>query len=345
MPNADAGGYYRFALAPNDLNALRTSGLASLSVREKIAFADSVRAGYSRGTTPMKDAVLAVAPLATDPDPHVAAAAMGYLESAREWLFSDALRPNVEKYAGSLYRRVFDKLGWGAAKGEDPARATLREQVLAFLVFTANDHELRAESVKLARAYLGVGKDDRIHAEAVDANLTNVVLAVAGEEADAALWDALLAHMMKTEDDALRSRLLTALGRARRPDLAERARAQTFDPRLRVTEALSPLGNQLDALETRDATWEWIKQKFDEILTRVPAHHGGPALLSAVDAFCDEAHAQEAETFLRKRAESIEGGPRALASAIEHVRLCAARRKAQEPSARDMFAHTARAPQ
>jgi len=55
--------------------------------------------------------------------------------------------------------------------------------------------------------------------------------------------------------------------------------------------------------------------------------------------FCDEAHAKDVEAFFTlQRIEKIQGGPRVLAGTLEGIRLCAAKRAKQEPSAREVFA-------
>jgi hypothetical protein len=93
----------------------------------------------------------------------------------------------------------------------------------------------------------------------------------------------------------------------------------------------------MDRPNLRAQAWDWLKANFDGVLARVPAHHGQARVLGLVGAFCDEAHAQDAEAFLGPRAAKIDGGPRALAQALEGVRLCAAKRQQQAPSARAFF--------
>jgi alanyl aminopeptidase len=57
--------------------------------------------------------------------------------------------------------------------------------------------------------------------------------------------------------------------------------------------------------------------------------------------FCDEKHLKDVEAFFTpERVAHIEGGPRTLASTLENIQLCVARRKAQEPSAREFFSRT-----
>ena len=48
-------------------------------------------------------------------------------------------------------------------------------------------------------------------------------------------------------------------------------------------------------------------------------------------------HAVVAEAFFKPKLADIEGGPRALALALESVRLCVAKRKAHEPNMRTYF--------
>jgi hypothetical protein len=69
----------------------------------------------------------------------------------------------------------------------------------------------------------------------------------------------------------------------------------------------------------------------------MPRHHGGSGLISLVRGFCDEDHAREAEALYAPRIDQIDGGPRALAMAVEDVRNCAARKRAHEAGARAFF--------
>jgi alanyl aminopeptidase len=338
FPNADATGYFRFALAPADLAALRAHGLTRLSTRERVAYATSLRSAYARATMPMKDVFAAVASLAADHDPAVAEEPMAYVGQARDWLYGErALREKVEAYGRELYAPVARKLGWVAKKKDSDETRTLRASVLGFLALTAQDKTVRAEASKRGRAYMGLGTDSEVHPEAVDPNLVAAVLLVVGEEADRATWEATKALFLRSVDEQVRARLLSALSAARDPELARSARLLVLDPSLRDSEIMTPLGTQLSNPATRDAAWTWIKENYDAILARLPRHHGGVGLVSTGRAFCDGGHAADVQAFFTPRIDSIEGGPRTLASTLEEVRLCVARRSAQQPSAREMF--------
>jgi alanyl aminopeptidase len=218
--------------------------------------------------------------------------------------------------------------------------------VLNVLALTAEDPAVRAEAKKRGLAYLGFGKDTpvgegaegTVHEEAVDPNLAPIALGVLGEEADHATWDVLHRMLAKSVDETVRQRLLFGLASVREPTLAVATRELMLDRSLRDNEIFAPLSGALGDPARRDAAWAWMKEHYDAILERLPRHHGGVALVGAGGVYCDEEHAKELESFFQPKIDTIEGGPRVLASTLEDMHLCVARRRAQEPSARAFFA-------
>ncbi|MEO7093519.1 MAG: M1 family metallopeptidase, partial [Polyangiales bacterium] len=339
MPNSDAAGYYRFALAGPDLAKLTKAGLPHLSVRERLAVADSLFAAFSRGTTPAADILGALEPFAKDAHPMLATQPQWFVSQAREWMVTDPLRAKIEAYARKLYGPALSELGYAAKKGkpEDDERSLLRSQVLWFLATTARQPDVRKELAKRGRDYVGYGGDGAIHDATVDANLVGLALAVAVEESDAAFFDALEARLGKTDDAVLRGRLLGALGHAKIPALVARARALAFDTRLKVSETLWTVWPQLDEVDLRADTWKFLEDNFDKLVARL-GRESSLGIIGAPARFCDDAEAAEVEKFLKPRIEKIEGGPRALATTLERIHLCAARKKAQLGSVRAFFA-------
>jgi cytosol alanyl aminopeptidase len=286
----------------------------------------------------MKEAMLAAALLANNPQRDVAGEPMGFIGTARDWLYDDPIRAKVEAYGQTLFHPAYTRLGWERGKTDDADKVQLRSRVIEFLAGTARDPVARAEAKKRGLLFLGAGKDGAIHREAVDANLVGAVVSVAGEDADVALWESVLARLAKTDDTDLRGRLLTFLVSAKKPELIPRVRTLAFDPALRAGEVTAGLWVQLREPDLRHATWQFVKDNFDKLLQAVPKHHGQTQLISMGGEFCDEDHAKDIEAFFTPaRIAPIDGAPRVLAGALEAVRLCAAKRKAQETSLRDMF--------
>ncbi|HEX8790791.1 MAG TPA: M1 family metallopeptidase [Polyangiaceae bacterium] len=339
FPNAHGTGYYRFALASADLANVRSKALPSLDARERIAFGNSLRAAFNHGSTPYGEVLLAAEPLATDADPRVASEPGGFVGMAHEWLATDPLRPRVEAFARKLAQGPFAKLGWTKHKGEMPDTMELRSEMLGFLLDTGRDPALRAEAKRRAAAYVGFHKDGAIHPDAVDENLAGNALWAAGQDADAAFFDALLAAFTKATDDVVRQRLLGALSAARDPKLAARARDLVLDDRLKHNEMLQPLWAQLGQPETREDAWKWLQDHWDAVAARASSvNFMGVQLVSMPGSFCDEAHEKQVADFMHDRAAKLDGGPRVLASTLEQIHLCVAKRSAEEPNVRAFFA-------
>jgi alanyl aminopeptidase len=348
--NADAAGYYRVLLHPAQLEAWRKAGYAKLDERERLAFGDGVRASLSRGVIDWGQALAALEPFATDSLPMIANEPMGMLRTAREWLrddgaSSDGARKKLEARARALYARRYAALGWvGKGKGaRDPRleidgpidEAELREQTVRFLAFTAFDPAVRKAGAALGKRALGLaGKVDRSD---IAPELLGVAISLfAKEEGDRAAFDALLARL-PTEPDALeRGRMLSALASMRGDGLAERARALVLDPRLRVSEMLSPLFTQLDDPELREDAWRWLRANVDAVVGRLSERSAG-WLVGAGDRFCDARHRAEVVETFGPRAPKLDGGPRNLKATLERIDLCIARKEKQLPSVHATF--------
>jgi alanyl aminopeptidase len=140
------------------------------------------------------------------------------------------------------------------------------------------------------------------------------------------------------QDMRVRRVIIRALGRADKPDLAARTRDLLLDAKgpFKPQELLWPLWAQLEHPALRQATWSWFVAHADALIPRLPEAWRS-AVVWVGGSFCDAAHAAEVERAMTPRLSAIAGGPRELAGVLEQIRLCTARRAAQEPSARAFF--------
>lgn len=336
MPNDDAAGYYRFALDEEGMEALRRRGWRHLTPREKAAVADSVRAGFDNASLAAADVYGGLDTFAESDVRPVATMPMGLVEFAADHIADEELLPRVQRYGQRLYRGHYRRLGWGPRghRAEDGETKLLREAILDFLAFIAEDAAVRRQGARLGRAYVRGGE---IHPDAVEPDVAGLALAVAVQEGDAEFFDQLTELLFSTEDATVRHRVLSALGHATDPELAARARALALDARLRLNEVTTPLQVQAGQAETREATWEWLVEHFDALRERIGPFHAG-YLPYMASGFCDEEHAQAVERFFAPHIEELPGGPRNLASTLEAIRLCAARVEAHRESTREFFA-------
>jgi cytosol alanyl aminopeptidase len=335
IPNADGAGYYRWALAGDDLRKLRSVGYRHLGVLERIALAQALRAAVVSGTLPISEALETIEPLAQDPDGEVALEAIPLVILAREDVVPVEERPRVNAYAVKLFSPVLKRVGFSASKGESTATRRLRRQVIRLLA-DSRDSGVLKEAVKRGLAYAGLA-DGKFHPEAVDPDLAGLVLEIAVEEGDQKIFDALVERLTHTDDTETRERILGALGNARDAARSGRALALSLDPQLRKDEGMTEVFTQSGDYRTREAAWAWLQANFDALVPKVPEAYA--AFIPFVPAsFCDAKHANDAMAFFSPRAERYPGMPKNLRQSVEYIRLCTAQAAAQRESARKFFA-------
>jgi alanyl aminopeptidase len=339
MPNADAAGYYRFALDPRSLEGLARWGTRSLSPAERLATIDSVVAAHRKGRVPFRTTFRFLSGAASSSERLIAIAPMAPLTFVAEQVVDEPARAKARASLRRLYQDRVRRLGWGPRRGqdEDGERRLLRADVLGFLALVGRDTTVRHHALLEARELLGIGAGGRLDRAAVDPGLVGMVLVVGAQDGGAPLFDAMELALVSTGDALLRSQLLRGLGSVTEPQLAERARALALDPRVRLNELAIPLHAQMDQPETRDAAFDFVEAHWDELVARLGAAGAG-RLVGLGAAFCAEDDARRVEAFFAPRVQGLGGGPRELAGTLERIRLCAAQVEAQREETTAFFA-------
>jgi alanyl aminopeptidase len=354
FPNAEAAGYYRFALGGELLGKLRKGGASALSERDRVAFAAALEAGFTRGTTVASEVFASLPLLASDARSSVALKPLDFLSTAREWLTDAGESARVEKFAATLYAPRLREVGIAPKSGalpEEDDRIALRAGVVGAMAFSARDAKVRATLAALGAKYFGLSSASAIataaavnsaspivlHPEAVAPDLLQASLIAFVQEGGASAFDVVLRAFGAATDATERMRLLRALGAARDANGSERARALILDERVRASELSTLLMSQFEMRETRDNAWTWLKTHYDAIVERLSPRRASRLAWTAA-RFCDEDRIADAREFLTPRAERLEGGPRSLAQALEVAGQCVARKQAQLDSMRAFFA-------
>lgn len=155
------------------------------------------------------------------------------------------------------------------------------------------------------------------------------------------MFEKYLAAAQKETDPFLKPILIAALGHFRSPQLAQRALAiavgSTFDARLtiRIFNAMK------DEPGVDRLPYEFARGHYDELVAKLPSGIGmdyaATLPLFALSGGCSDTAREEAKQFFTLRMKNVQGGPRALANALEEIGLCAAQKPAAEKSIRDFL--------
>jgi alanyl aminopeptidase len=330
MPNAGASGYYRWTLPEADLKRLRDHGLPRLSTVEMLSVVDSLTSAFDSGDMPGAEVLAAMTEVVDAEERAVAIAPMSLLYFVEERIADAQTRPALAGFARALYGNRMRELGYAPRADETGEARLMRADVATLLADVGDDGVVRTTLAELGRAYLGP-PDGQLQPDNVTAELRGLAVRVALQEGDGALFDLALARLHRAEDSDARGALLQALSSVRDPARSARALQLVFDPKLHLNEVLVPIARQLGDRRTREAAWAFVERRYDEIVERVSGSGAG-RLPHFAATFCTEEAGERVAKFFEGRAEKLRGGPRNLALALETIRLCDARVRAQRES-------------
>jgi cytosol alanyl aminopeptidase len=328
LPNEGELGYYRM-LPKGDLRDHLLKHARDLTLPERVGLVGDVNALIASGDLENGVALSLVADLAKDKSRHLVDASIGIVAGVDD-MVSDKLRPKYEKFIRKLYQARAHELGWSAKKGEGADAKELRPELLGLVAGDGKDPALIKEATALAWKWF----DDH---KAVQPELVGTVLHVAARYGDQKLFDRIHAEAKKATERADRARLLRALGAFSDPKLAEQALALTMTDEFDLREASGIMQATMGDPRTRMITYNFVKQHFDEIESKLPPMYR-PYMGYFAVGLCDEAMAPEIKAFLEPRMAKLDGGPRVLTQAMEQMALCSAARKAQTPAVEAFFA-------
>mgnify|MGYP001093709650 CR=1 FL=1 len=322
-PNAGSTGYYRVLYKGDLLSRLLDRGAKALSVHERIGILGDALALVRNGHLEEAEVLALVPGLVREGNRHLVSMTTGLVGSLSEHLVSDELWPNYKRFVEKHYAARARALGWKPRPNEDDGTRLLRPSVM-WLVSKVGPNAFTNEARKLTEAWL----TDRT---AIDHDLVGTVLAAGSRYGDRALWEKLFAEAKKSQDRKDRSRILGAMASFEDPELVRKNFEVVLGDDLDPRESITLLFGAAERGKTRQLAWDFVKDSYDRIVSRMPAEWG--ASLAAIGGgFCDAGHRAEVESFFEERAARSTGGPRLVAQVIEGMALCEAQLESRRAS-------------
>ncbi|RJS93245.1 M1 family metallopeptidase [Salinisphaera sp. Q1T1-3] len=336
MPNANAAGYYRFALDRHSLDGL-LAHRNDLNDGEKIALADAALASFRQATLG-PDALLAtMQALAGAKTTAVATAPIHGLA----WLWhyaadSDPARAHVQQAAAAAYLPRLKALGYARRRNESADAPALRRTLAEFLGVTLNVPAVADALAERGRAVLAPALDEdadtdaTLAYDAVNPDLLAAALSVAARRNGRPAVEALENALRHNGDADQRNAMITALARIEDPELRETVRNFALTPHIKTGEMVALLsGGDRHGATARSADeaasmWHWFTTHFDAIKARTGPFSGGDLPGLAAGGACTVEAADRLEAFFTPRLDQLRGARRNLAQTAESIRLCAA---------------------
>jgi aminopeptidase N len=220
-----------------------------------------------------------------------------------------AERPALQAYARTKLRPLFERLGWDAAAREDDESALLRTLLIRALG-ELNDEEIIAE----AKSRFATFQRDRASLRPA---LREVVVHLAGQNADRATHEALLALARNTTNTAERVRYYSAAASARDPVLAREMLALALTDELPSTLRGAVINAVAGAGEQPELAWEFVQKNFAALAARQGPSFRDAFVANLMSSFSDTERADELAAFAAAHATA--GGKIIAARAREAI--------------------------
>ena len=341
LPNADAVGYYRFAMDETDSAALRPL-VATLPPTEQIIYADSVSIAFVQGTLSAGTVLDAMPALATSQIPQVATALLDQFAWIREYLGTDATRPILDAYAMKLYAPRLAALGLQPLPTDTPMATEMRVRLVGFLAFVVQDKALRQELNHQGRIALGLESGGTVDLTRVNPDLRGAALKAAVQESGEPAFRAIIGELAVNHQTRQRYEMLAALGATHDAKLGEDARNYGATPAVAVGEISSLYSSHVAEKENRQAFWQWMKTHYESLAARLPDQTQSYILRVAGTGRCSKSQYEELQSWFSPRIPTLIGGQRVEAQSLETIDQCAALRAHAGANALDGWAESHR---
>ena len=320
MANVAARGFYRVHYQADLLKRL---DLAALGPEEKMALVSDQWALVRAGAVRVEPFLHLLASLKNESDHVVLDEVVARLSFLEHRCVADADRAPFQAWVRSLFAGAGAELGWDPRPGEDDERKLQRAAVLRALALIARDPAIIADAQERFRLHLSK------HPHPVDPNLLDLVVSAAARAADGTLFEQLLASAATELDPAAKRRSLHALAMAEHPDLTARAVELSLSPAVQMQDFASYLSTLLGNRHTREAAWQLIEARWDEVRKKGDSPMIARRIVEALGNLPERRHLAAIEAFLA--AHPLESARQATAQTLERLRMDVALRERLVP--------------
>ncbi|MGQ9426581.1 M1 family metallopeptidase [Gilvimarinus sp. F26214L] len=330
MPNANASGYYRFALSQDNWEKLLNA--EGLSAREQLAAANSLSGAFHNGAINAGQYLDMLAAVARVDDAQVVNAPLPDLYLMNQYMLSESEQAAFAERVAGLYANALEKVQLGEEL-ETLDQVRLRTTLYRLFAMLVEEPAVRQQLTGMALEYTGFESEAGPATDALESNLREVALTAAVRQEGREFARHLLALFHDSDDAVLREELLRAAANSSDAQFRAELRELALSPDIRDNEVEHILAPMMNRKESREETWTWLRSNLDAIIERQPSWFQGRVIEYAA-GFCDLETGRTIEAEMGDRIASLQRGPRSLATTLERIELCAALVEEQAPGLR-----------
>jgi aminopeptidase N len=320
--NAGAQGYYRTAYSPETLRALAPRIEEVLTAPERLSLSGDEWALVRAGRHSAADFLALASGYAHEHTDGVLSNVTDRLDFVEKYVTNDGSRPRFEEFVRTLFRPLFQEIGFTSTSVDSDERRALRATLISTLGTIGADDQVAAMARTALDRSLAGGPP-------LDPTLARSIIAVAAQRGDRALFDAMVAASERATSPDERYRYLYALAEFRDPALIDRALNYALTPKLRSQDTASFFARLLSEQAARPLAWAFLKQHWTGLESKLTISGGDTTIISALSSFCDAAARDDISAFFARH--PLPAAARTLSQTIERINNCASLRTAQTP--------------
>src|SRR6478752_4315784 len=289
--NLNGAGNYRVEYDDRSWQLL-LKALPKLGVEDRVNLMSDAWALVQAGRAPVSLYFGLVEKLPASTDLAEREQIINVLDFVNGLLVGSSERERFQRYARSLLRPTFAKLGWEPKPDEPPNTGRLRASLIGALG-QLNDSEIIAGCRERFEKYLA-------HPAALPPDLRAPVLAVVGCYADEKTWNKLHELGLKTTSIEDQQNYYEALACAADPKLAKKTLAIALTDELPTSRAIFLVSRVACDSGHPDIAWEFAKANMKALLAKVDAAGANRYAPSLFTFFSDGLRADELKNYAEK---------------------------------------------
>jgi aminopeptidase N/puromycin-sensitive aminopeptidase len=321
---ANAGGksYYRSAYTPAAYAALVAGIETNLTPPERISFIGDEWAQLRANKATVGDYLGLAATVRADPNAPVVQTALGGVTTIYEQVAYDpGAKAALSTWIRTTFSPQYAKIG-APAESDSPNTRELRAQYFGILGDYGKDPLVLAQAQQIADRYL-------TDQASVDATLAKTALSVAARNGGAAFFDRLQKIFETSANPDVQITALRLLAQFQDPTLVQRSLDYAVSGKVRNQDAAIQFVIALDAEETRDQAWKYIKANWDKVKAQFTTELGG-YVVGATGNFCSAGSRDDVQAFFSTH--KVAASDLAFKHAIERIDGNVELRTLQEPN-------------
>jgi cytosol alanyl aminopeptidase len=332
FPNAEGKSYYRFALEPNAWRTL-TGDTALLTPGERLALLHSLRAGFLATAVETDLYLETLVRFARDEAWDVVEASLIFLTELHDTMLEGEARDALDSLLTQLLTPRYQALGLATKPGESAQDTLMRNKIVDFLVRTVDAQEVIDQLAPDGEVIIASGGQIR---PSLAPELAETALWAAGQKGGAATGRAMIAAMLKSNDQQFRRYIVVALQSVNDPAFDVERNNLLLSQDIRTNEATRLIENLLENPDRRPGAWSWVKGNFDIYGKRLSDSGRGNIPYLARKS-CDPALRADLAAFFEPKIAGLTGAPRKLSNALDAIDRCLALKSARGAEVGDWF--------